>query len=266
MCIDTKFDIIIQGGQSNAEGLGVGPVETEILPLVSENIFYLESEKTVEHLPESVKITFKNVPFMISPARERGSKEEPVGDFALSFASLYEKELLQNGDRKILIVRAAVGGTGFVKGQWGLQDQLYLKMLEMTDYALSLNKDNRVVGFLWHQGECDAFEKNDPSVFENQLTTMIQNVRNRYGEKLPFVAGDFVNEWKEKNILNCRPIVEKIQGVVREAGDSAFVQTSDLLSNNQRVQNGDDIHFCREALYILGQRYFEAFKEICLKR
>ena len=59
--------------------------------------------------------------------------------------------------------------------------------------------------------------------------------------------------------------VARNQEVVREAGDSAFVQTSDLLSNNQKIQNGDDIHFCREALYILGQRYFEAFKEIFLK-
>lgn len=26
--------------------------------------------------------------------------------------------------------------------------------------------------------------------------------------------------------------------------------------------NGDDIHFCRESLHILGKRYFEAFKAI----
>lgn len=88
-------------------------------------------------------------------------------------------------------MRAAVGGTGFVKGMWGLKDQLYKKMLEMTDYALSLNHANRVVGFLWHQGECDAFEKNEPDVFKQQLASMIQDVRVRYGTELPFIAGDF---------------------------------------------------------------------------
>lgn len=34
-----KFDIIIQGGQSNAEGCGKGPVANEIVP--SPNCFYL---------------------------------------------------------------------------------------------------------------------------------------------------------------------------------------------------------------------------------
>lgn len=40
-----KFDIIIQGGQSNAEGCGIGPVTRELTPSV--NAFYLYAEKTV---------------------------------------------------------------------------------------------------------------------------------------------------------------------------------------------------------------------------
>lgn len=126
----------------------------------------------------------------------------------------------------------------------------------MTDFALSLNPDNRVVAFLWHQGECDAFEKNEPDVFKQQLSDMLYDVRAKYGEKLPFIAGDFVSEWKNKNIADCVPIVEKIREVAKEAGCSAFVETSDLLSNNQKNHNGDDIHFCREALYTWTTLFF----------
>lgn len=258
---NTKFDIIIQGGQSNAEGMGVGPVNKELIPIGAGNVFYLESEKKVEHLPERVKITFADPPFSIHPAKEHGTSDRPIANFALPFGTLYEKEFLKN-DRKLLVICAAVGGTGFVKGEWREDGPLYLKMLEMTDYALSLNRENRVVGFLWHQGECDAFEGNKPSVFKQQLLTMIQNVRGRYGEGIPFVAGDFVSEWKEKNLPSCIPIVEKIREVVNEAGNASFVETADLLSNNQKNQDGDDIHFCREAIYILGQRYFSAFREL----
>ena len=174
-----------------------------------------------------------------------------------------EKEILQNSDRKLLIIRAAIGGTGFVKKQWGVGDQVYLKMIEMADFALSLNEENRIVGVLWHQGECDAFEKNEPNVFKQQLASLIQDIRKRYGENLPFIAGDFVSEWKQKNISDCEPIVEKIREVLGETEYTAFVETSDLLSNNQKNANGDDIHFCREALYILGRRYYDAFKKIC---
>lgn len=256
-----KFDIVIQGGQSNAEGCGVGPVDSEFMPKWSENIFYLEAGKSVEYLTSGMKITYNDKPFAIIPARERGDVENPVGDFSLSFGELYENKVLED-DRKLLIVRAAIGGTGFVKKQWGLNNLLHLKMLEMVDYALSLNKENRVVAFLWHQGECDAFEKNNPNVFERQLTDMVQDVRNRYSNTLPFIAGDFVSEWKEKNILDCKPIVEKIRNVIGKIKNAEFVETADLPSNNQKAGNGDDIHFCRESLYILGRRYYEAFYKL----
>ena len=260
---NVKFDIIIQAGQSNAEGLGIGPVSEEHMPMLLGDVYYLEAEKTVEHLPETVRVTYVEKPFTITPAKERGSEHNPMGDFALAFGAKYEKEVLQNSDRKLLIIRAAIGGTGFVKKQWGLEDKVYLKMIEMADFALSLNAENRIVGVLWHQGECDSFEKNDPDVFKQQLASLIQDIRKRYGENIPFIAGDFVNEWKQKYLSDCEPIVEKIREVLREMGRSAFVETSDLLSNNQKNGNGDDIHFCREALYVLGRRYYDAFQEIC---
>ena len=253
------FDIIIQAGQSNAEGMGRGDVVDEYLP--NDNVYYLNVAKKVEHTPECVKITFFEQPFSISIAQEREVAGIKIGDFSLSFAKKYVESGFLDKGRKLLIVRIGIGGTGFKKGNWGLDDALYKKMLEMTDYALSLNKNNRVVAFLWHQGEHDAFEGNIPDVFGKQLSAMVSSVRKRYGE-IPFIAGDFVREWKQKNIEICKPIVEKIQKVVELLGNAAFVATDDLLSNNEKIKNGDDIHFCRQALQILGQRYFEKYLEI----
>lgn len=39
MQINEKYDIIIQGGQSNAEGSGIGPVTQEFSP--NSNILYI---------------------------------------------------------------------------------------------------------------------------------------------------------------------------------------------------------------------------------
>ena len=66
---------------------------------------------------------------------------------------------------------------------------------------------------------------------------------------------------KSKNIEICAPIVEKIKLVTEEMGGN-FVETSDLPSNDQKVANGDDIHFCRESLHVLGHRYFDAYLKI----
>lgn len=130
----------------------------------------------------------------------------------------------------------------------------------MVDYALSLSVESRVVAFLWHQGEHDAFEGLKPSLYNEKLTYLLNFIRERYGREIPFVAGDFVNEWKSKNLEICNPIVEEARKVVKNNVKAGFVETSDLPSNNQNMGNGDDIHFCRQSLYELGERYFKAFR------
>ncbi len=254
-----KFDIIIQGGQSNAEGSGIGPANTEYVD--SEKILYLDARKTVETKGDRIVVTYDEQPFEIKIAKERCGQGGKVGDFALSFSQEYIYNGLLPNDRKILIIRAAVGGTGFQKKHWGVGEQLHIKMLEMIDYALSLNPENKVVAFLWHQGEHDAFEGNTAENYHKQLKDMILDVRSRYGN-MPFIAGDFCYEWKNKNLTICEPIVDTIKRVIVEVGNAGFVHTFGLLSNNQKTGNGDDIHFCRESLYELGKYYFREFYKL----
>lgn len=258
------YDVIIEAGQSNAQGCGRGEVTEEYIP--DNDIMYLIQDFTVEEGISNgiwkLILNYDNKPLHIEIANERMDDKGKIGDFALTFAKEYKaKGLLRNG-RKLLIIRAAVGGTGFMKKYWGPNDEVYKKMLEMIDYALSLNPENKLVGFLWHQGEHDAFEGNIPDTFEKQLKTMITQVKARYNlPHLPFISGDFVSEWKDANIEICSPIVDKIKSVTASE-NGVFVETADLPSNNQKTGNGDVIHFCRESLHILGKRYFEAYKTI----
>ena len=248
-----KFDIILQGGQSNAEGCGVGPAEYEYRP--DENILYMTNTER-DGVGRDTKISYEG--FDIDVANERVWDGHKVNEFALSFAECYRKKLLRQ-DRKILILRTAVGGTGWSDGRWGMKDDLYLNMMQMTKTALSLNPANELKAFLWHQGETDAGagEKH-----YNNLLALVKSVRETYNcPGLPFIAGDFVNEWKQKNLQLCEPTIQAIRSVCRDLG-GAFVETSDLKSNNQEHGNGDDIHFSRNALNILGVRYFEAYEKI----
>lgn len=257
------YDVVILAGQSNAEGCGIGEVEREYIP--TPRIMQLDIEKKVDHKPEKAFVTFIGSP-VLSVAEEKISDQGKVGNLALSFAQEYVRNGFLEEGRKLLILRCGIGGTGFKKGHWGLYDDVYLKMIEMIDYALGLEKDSKLAAFLWHQGEHDAFEKNLPSEFEKQLRDMIISVRKRYNEpELPFIAADFVHEWKNKNRADCLPIAEKIKAVIETVGSSGFVNTEGLLSNNEKEGNGDDIHFCRQSLYELGKRYFYAYREILRK-
>ena len=258
--LSEKYDIIIQGGQSNAEGCGLGPVTKEYTPC--DKIFVLEAEKEVYvDGDKGAAVRYLEKPFPIKMAQERMIGKNIIGDFSLTFARSYLEKGYLSKDRKLLIIRAAIGGTGFYKKHWGVQDKLYLKMLEMTDYALSLNPDNKVVACLWHQGEHDAFEGNLPENYHQQFSDMLAALRDKYGD-IPFIAGDFVNEWKQQNIKICEPIVNEIKKVISKTKNARFVETFDLLSNNQEIGNGDPIHFSRESLHKLGERYFDALISI----
>jgi len=125
-----KFDIILLAGQSNAEGCGIGEVENEYVS--TPQIMQLDIGKTVEHTSEQAVVTFIGVP-ILSIAKEKENCNGKVGNFSLSFARSYVENGLLAEDRKVLIIRCGIGGTGFKKGHWGLHDAVYQKVLEMLD-------------------------------------------------------------------------------------------------------------------------------------
>ena len=251
------YDIILQAGQSNAAGYGHGPAERSYVP--DERVLYLTAgdPQAAEYEPKGE--------CEIRVAAERPDPDRPgelLGDFSLSFAQRYVEAGLLAPGRKLLIVRAAVGATGFLKGYWRVGDPLYRRMLRMTDFALSLNPENRLVGMLWHQGEHEAAFCNDPQRYHCQLREVVESVLSRYrAPELPFVCGGFCTQWVEENQPACDDIMAVIRAVAEEV-KGTYVETADLRSNDQKTGDGDTIHFCREDLQELGRRYFAAYQQL----
>lgn len=245
---EEKFDIIIQAGQSNSEGYGFGDADEPYEP--NEQVWYMNADLTM------------------SMAAEKVTGNEIQSNFSLPFAREYLKAGLLKEDRKLLILRTAVGGTGFLDNRWKMTDDLYLHMMEMIRTALSLNKENRLVCLLWHQGETDALLNASYEVHYNHLYGLLRSVREEFGvPELPFIAADFVQRWKADNIDIAEPVVDAIRAVCKDCGHGAFVETEGLNSNFQELHRNtldweDYIHFSRKSVYKLGKRYFEAFMEL----
>lgn len=240
-----KFDIIIQAGQSNAEGYGTGDTEEPYVP--NDLIWYFNPNKT------------------ITPAVENVVGNDIRTNFSLSFAREYLRDGCLAEGRKLLILRTAVGATGFSDKRWGMTDDLYLRMMDMVRLALSLNSENRLSAFLWHQGETDAGMRADYEKHYSNLAALVQSVRDTFSvPTLPFVAGDFVHHWRDGNASVCAPVLKAIRDVCRDIGYGGFVETDGLKSNSQELGEirQDPIHFSRRASYELGKRYYEAFKKI----
>ena len=245
-----KFDVIIQAGQSNSEGYAFGHVDAPYQP--DGRVWYLNQDGTV------------------TLAAEKVAGNGIQSNFAPSFAREYLNAGRLAEGRKLLIVRSAVGGTGFLDNHWKLTDDLYLQMVEMTRTALSLNPENRLVALLWHQGETDAGCHATYDQHYNHLMTLVQSVRKTFETpNLPFVAGDFVHHWRDANAEICAPVLKAIRAVCADCGCGGFVETDGLNSNAQEEIDhplgwggGDTIHFSRRSIYELGLRYFAKFTEI----
>lgn len=240
-----RFDIILQAGQSNAEGYGCGPVEKPYQP--KDTVWYMDGD------------------FTMTKAAERVWLNEIHGHFGLSFADCYIKDgLLENG-RKLLILRCAVGSTGFADHRWGLTDDLYLRMLEMVRTALALNPENRLVAMLWHQGETDVKSKVTYETHYENLSGLLASVRKELDlPNLPFIAADFVPSWRDKYAQVCNPVIRAMRDVCQNFEHATFVETDGLLCNFEKMERPtagwvDGIHFCRESQYELGHRYYDAF-------
>lgn len=265
------YDIIILAGQSNAEGNGLGPTDR---PFVSDERILMMRDGGkfgYEQQPDgSMKfLVTEPYTFVTETAKERNDGERDYGMFVLTFAKKYvEAGLLENG-RQLLIINGAAGGTGFAGKQWGLGNVLHTRLCKMIGEAKGEN--DRVVAILWHQGEHDAFENADfdssarHDYYFNHLSATVNDIRKLSGnDKIPFIAGEFVSEWrdKEENSRACEAVLSATADVCTALGHGKTVFARDLKSNNQTIGNGDDIHFCRDALVTLGERYFEAFAEI----
>ena len=244
------FDIIIQAGQSNAEGYGFGPVDNPYMP--DGRVWYMNENDTISLAVE--KVAFNGI----------------QSNFALSFVREYINTGKLAEGRKILILRAAVGGTGFLDNRWKLTDDLYLHMMEMISTALALNPENRLVALLWHQGETETSFGGTFDGHCAHLSALVGSVRDTFNvPTLPFIAGDFVPQWKEATIAISQPISDAMRAFCAECGHGGFVETEGLRSNAQEIDdhplgwgNTDTIHFSRRAIYELGLRYFAKFVEI----
>lgn len=243
-----NYDIIIQAGQSNSEGFGFGKTDAPYEP--NDRVWYMNGD------------------FTISRAGEIVNQNEIQSTYALEFARLYMEKGYLEDKRKLLILRASVGGTGFSDHHWGKNDDLYLRMTDMIKTALSLNSENKLTALLWHQGESDAVFNADYDTHYRNLDTLISSVRKKFNvPNLPFIAGDFVHQWKNENLEICMPVVNAIRDICKDCGSGYFVETDGLLSNIQEnnyslLGKDDIIHFSRNALYKLGKRYFKAFDTI----
>ena len=267
--VTEKYDIIILAGQSNAEGQGIGAVTREFVP--DKRIHFMKDDANPKFVTENgvTRLVMKwPATNSICVADERITENGKTGCFALQFAEQYAQTYLSK-DRKVLIVNANFGGTGFARPEWGIGNPMHTRMIAMTNEALAGNPENRVVAILWDQGEHDAFENADwdhdrrYATHKKNLTATFADLYEKIGDQsVPLIACGFTDAFCHTLPEATDAVLRAIREVIADFGGS-FVQTHGLATNSEAVPDSKDIyHFSRESLHILGQMVFEKYRQM----
>lgn len=268
------YDVIIMAGQSNAVGFGFGDTDTPFVE--NPEIFEISDTYKMQFVQDedgNSKLDLAFPPLegqlYFGTARELFQYDRYNASLANSFAQEYVKRGYLKPGRKLLIIKTAVGGTGFAKKHWTEGGLCRERMFYLVDEALKLSDDMKIVAFLWHQGEHDAFENADWDSERRykyhyaELGKFMREVRERYKEhSFPIIAGEFLEGWMADNRIACDAVISAIKDVFSEIGRARLVSSAGLLSNNEANGNGDVLHFSRDGLMKFGIRYFDAFEDL----
>ena len=269
----TVFDIIVIAGQSNAEGNGVSLegkpfVMPDAYEIIDKNKYGMKLKEDGSY--DSLDFVYP-VETIIRELQERinDSGSAYCSDLSLSFVEQYKKSRFYSPERKILVIKTAYGGSGFAFDQQGVGNPLYKRTIDMINVGLSLNKENRIVALLWHQGEHDAFENAQFSYEEryeyyySNLLKQFLGFREVYKQfDFPIITGGLCRDWKKRYMIQSEAVEKATIDVCNKIGNAAFVIASDLPSNEEAIHNGDLDHFCKKSILILGERYFDAFANL----
>lgn len=238
------YDIIILAGQSNMAGVGTpyGP-KTD---------------------PEHPKIFQFSQASTIIPATEPLDMPAGAGGIGpgFQFARHYVAAGL-NGDRDVLLVPAARGGTPLVTTTeartWNpnVTGNFYDEQIAHIQGAMAAaGAESRVVTALWLQGEADGERLETRAEYSTVLDQLIAGFRTVTGEpNLPFILGQMVPE--------------RLYDGTRHDINLAHWDTPNrdtwagfVESPNHHHMPGDTNHFNAAGQRIIGARMFDAYQRV----
>lgn len=275
---DTDFDIIVVAGQSNAGQGGMGAfTDTMENPAADERIFQFDEAR----VPQLAAATRLQQGVATDALRHFGreAKENSMG-LAIPFARRYAAENLTSG-RAILIVPCAYGGTSILKWLGEIYTPatypsgLYKALVARVRSALELGSNNRIVAFLWHQGEADlvfsirGHHLMDDAMYEAKLTNFFYRFRKEFPSDPPFpiIAGELAPELFA-NDHDRLSIKHRFNSAIHTAllGDvsGGVASSQGLLSNfpSYTSDPGEAVHFASSALVTFGERYYDSWKQL----
>ncbi len=156
----------------------------------------------------------------------------------------------QNPGRKIVVLLAAWGGTGFGGNDWGPGDTRYDDAVALANSAITEYGIGIECAF-WLQGEADAFAgyttEQYAAAFDEMATAMRSDIAG--ADALPFVLSEIYHSNAPQALINAA-----IADTPNRLAHSAVVATGDLGSS-------DNLHYNAAGVRAIGSRFVDAIPD-----
>lgn len=226
---------------------GISPVATirkyKIIAAIGQsNMVGRATSDGSSHPPETRQYRYaEGVIPTTSPLNHTGANQGQMG-----LDVTFTQRLAAAGLKKIIIVPAAQGGTGFSDNRWNPGDSNYNSALVHIN-TLTRMYNLPIIAFIWHQGERDVAMTG----YQTNLDTMIASIRtdvDKASPTTPFILGNikFAGDEAINAIITDTP---------NRIPATAVASSSDLTQY-------DDVHFDTIGIKTLGERYYEALQSI----
>lgn len=208
-------------------------------------------------------------------------------NFALKFCKDYKNNNKLAVGRKVLLVHVAQGKTALTSiSQYSVNkakksddrtgvswnkneaDSGNLRNLVTNTVTslLSLNRSNRVVCFLWQQGEEDAEINSSEQTYRDALTELVSDFRSAAGDaNVPFLAGGFTKSYQDTATTG----KTSVMNALKNPGISRYYYVGDGKANNLEDDNAstfagglNGIHYNANGQFGLAALYTAAYNSI----
>lgn len=241
-----NYDIILLAGQSNTL---FGFPKSDSIDLMSPLI------KQLGRFKNNLKIVPALEPL------DNWSKYPNHMGFSSEFANEYIKLNLLDSGRYLLIIPCGMGSTGFKHNDWNKGSYLYQDAINRVNIILKSNSKNKLVAFLWHQGEADV----GWSYYQTELDKMINGMRldilDNKGKDIPFILGGMVPYWVDQDSARNRQ-QNIIANTVYRIHNTGFANPYLPYRLTKDNDNDDIVHYNAKQLRELGKRYFSEYLKI----
>ncbi len=245
-----EFDVYLLIGQSNMAGRGwLFPADTAVM----EGVFLLNDRDEVIPAKE--------------PLNRYSSVRKKLSLQKMNIGGSFARSVHARTGRKVLLVVNARSGTSARLWRPGApriearadSDDLIGDSEEfppLYDEAVRRAREAMKYGslkaILYHQGEADAYPEYAP-MWHDKVADIASSLRRELGvgEDVPFIVGEISHHIQNSAIMN-----PYIRNISRHVPNSAWVSAEGCNANR------DKIHFSRQGVTLLGERYAEKVLEM----